>query len=278
MSEPVIPERIYCPNCGNTTYGECCPEYWNVVYDLRAAEAKVAELQCELATARDTSRELNRRNGVLQKVANDHTERGAWKRYMDAIWRCYVDDSKKQAATIAALELRLSDQHATIVRDAATIERLRQECALKQQKYNDYRSESTKEYELYEAKVAEQAVQMEALGELRASHERTIMSLQLNNCEHAATIEGLTEALLKFRKQHVADLVCVEEFTNPSTPEYAPVDTRCWRCKLADAALNPQPSQPVRHKVRCDAEDYLPCSCGAQPTPSESMVQPKEKP
>jgi uncharacterized coiled-coil protein SlyX len=29
-----------------------------------------------------------------------------------------------QAATIAALELRLSDQHATIVRDAATIERL----------------------------------------------------------------------------------------------------------------------------------------------------------
>ena len=31
----------------------------------------------------------------------------------------------KQAATIAALELRLSDQHATIVRDAATIEQLR---------------------------------------------------------------------------------------------------------------------------------------------------------
>jgi hypothetical protein len=106
-----------------------------------------------------------------------------------------------------------------------------------------------------EAKVAEQAAII-AYNEHEWSAAHDIVNAKY--AEQAATIAALTEALLKFRKQHVADLVCVEEFTNPSTPEYAPVDTRCWRCKLADAALNPQPSQP----------EYT----------SESMIQPKEKP
>jgi hypothetical protein len=75
-----------------------------------AAEAKVAELESEVTR-------LNNRYEMEHTIAET--------------LRCSVlaskTESAEQAATIAALELRLSDQHATIVRDAATIERLERE-------------------------------------------------------------------------------------------------------------------------------------------------------
>jgi len=56
--------------------------------------AKIAELEQERDQARQTAQELNRRNGVLQKVANDHTERGAWHRYFVAALNILRDEAR----------------------------------------------------------------------------------------------------------------------------------------------------------------------------------------
>jgi hypothetical protein len=74
VSEPVIPVRKYCPDCGNTTDGECCPEYWSVRERLAAAEAALAEAQDgEL----DAIKDLARCNAAYRELQQQVTQQAA---------------------------------------------------------------------------------------------------------------------------------------------------------------------------------------------------------
>ena len=68
MTEPVIPERRYCPDCGNTTYGECCPEYWAARDQLESTEAKLGTAE---SLVRDLARALQENRAYVQEWA-DH--------------------------------------------------------------------------------------------------------------------------------------------------------------------------------------------------------------
>jgi hypothetical protein len=93
-----------------------------------AAEAKVAELEAERdASTPHRNREYSTNPLSDERLAEMCNETRWWKTDGDEIYRVVheLKDCRSAITEQAALELRLSDQHATIVRDAATIERLR---------------------------------------------------------------------------------------------------------------------------------------------------------
>jgi ssDNA-binding Zn-finger/Zn-ribbon topoisomerase 1 len=156
MSEPVIPERykqehadLSSPpvpsatwewdTAGHKAMGQFAKK---LIGEVGAAEAKVNLQQVVIERLKRTVNRLagGSAQGLLEYgktfgLNPEIGDEGAWDTRCPQCHYQMASDApceycslkrwhSEQAATIAALELRLSDQHATIMRDAATIERL----------------------------------------------------------------------------------------------------------------------------------------------------------
>lgn len=64
-----------------------------------------------------------------------------------------TEDAGRSVGRVSVIPKLLNDWEALAREQAATIQRLEQECALKQQKYSDCRAEATKQYALYEEQM-----------------------------------------------------------------------------------------------------------------------------
>jgi lipid A disaccharide synthetase len=76
-------------------------------------ESTAMELEKERDQARQTSREMNRRNQELQHTLNIESGRKAWKGYFDACWRVMKDDHDKHQA-IRARNIELEAENARL--------------------------------------------------------------------------------------------------------------------------------------------------------------------
>lgn len=112
MSDKPIPERKYCPNCGNTTYGECCTGYWNVVERANAAEAALSEARAQLDEVSSAKQNMEREFQaqmliVTQQISEAQQERDGWR----VLSKAAEEKVTHQAATIQQMREALNLCH-----------------------------------------------------------------------------------------------------------------------------------------------------------------------